>query len=49
MIAGAVCAMVFFFPSEASLKKMQGIMFPMQTIASIEPSWRTYNGTTWAA
>lgn len=43
MIAGALCAIFFFFPSEASLKKMQGIMFPIQTIASIQPSWRTYN------
>jgi hypothetical protein len=43
MTAGALGAILFFFPSDAALKKMQGVMFPMQTIASIEPSWRTYD------
>jgi len=43
MAAGALCTILIFFPLEASLKKMQETMFPMQTIASIEPTWRTYN------
>jgi hypothetical protein len=43
MAAGALCAMLIFFPSEASLKKMLGMMFPVQTISTIQPSWRTYD------
>jgi hypothetical protein len=31
------------YPSEASLKKMLGMMFPLETISSVEPSWRTYD------
>jgi hypothetical protein len=41
MVAGAVFVMFFMFPSETSLKDMLGKMFPLQTIASIQPSWRT--------
>jgi hypothetical protein len=41
MVAGAVIVMIFMFPSEASLQQMLGKMFPLQTIASIQPSWRT--------
>ena len=41
--AGAVCAMVIFFPSEATLQEDLAAEFPLQTIASIQPSWRTYN------
>jgi len=43
MVAGAICVMCFVFPKEAALKKMQAIMFPMQTIQAIQPSWRTLN------
>jgi hypothetical protein len=43
MAGAALCAMLVFFPSEASLKKMLGIMFPLETISSVEPSWRTYD------
>lgn len=41
MVGGAVLVMFFMFPSETSLKDMLGKMFPLQTIASIQPSWRT--------
>jgi hypothetical protein len=43
MAAAAVVAMIIMFPSEASLKKMVGMMFPVQSIERIEPAWRTYN------
>ena len=43
MVAAAIGVMVFMFPTEAALKKMQAMMFPMQTIRSLQPSWRTLN------
>jgi hypothetical protein len=42
-VAGAVWAMVILFPSEAALQKGLAEGFPLETIASIEPSWRIYN------
>jgi hypothetical protein len=46
LVAGAVWAMVILFPSEAALQKGLAARFPLQTIASIQPSWRTYNQDT---
>ncbi len=43
MVAAAIAVVVFMFPTEAALKKMQAMMFPMQTIRSVQPSWRTLN------
>jgi hypothetical protein len=43
MTGAAICAIVITFPSEASLKKMVGMMFPMESIAKIDPSWRTFD------
>ncbi len=43
MVGAALVTMVFMFPSEASLRKMVGMMFPMQSIAKVQPAWRTYN------
>jgi hypothetical protein len=43
MTAAAICTVVIMFPSEGSLKKMVGMMFPMDAIAKIQPSWRTFN------
>jgi hypothetical protein len=43
LTASALCAIVIMFPSEASLKKMVGLMFPMESIAKIDPSWRTFD------
>ena len=45
-VAGAVWAMVILFPSEATLQKGLAARFPLQTIASIQPSWRIYNQDT---
>jgi hypothetical protein len=41
--AGAAVAIVYLFPSQAALEKKVATAFPMQTIASIQPSWRTFN------
>ncbi len=41
IIAAAVGVMVWMYPSEATLKDMLAKMFPLQTIARIQPSWRT--------
>lgn len=43
MVAGAICVMVFVFPSESALTKMRDMMFPMKTIQAVQPSWRTLN------
>jgi hypothetical protein len=41
--AGAVCFVVFMFPSEARLQEKLESSFPLQTIRSIQPAWRTFN------
>jgi hypothetical protein len=41
MAAGALCVMLYMFPSEAALSKMVHMMFPVDEIASIQPAWRT--------
>ncbi len=41
IIAAAIGVMVWMYPSEATLKDMLAKMFPLQTIATIQPSWRT--------
>jgi hypothetical protein len=43
MVAGAICVMVFTFPREAALRSRLALMFPLQTIRSVQPSWRTMN------
>jgi hypothetical protein len=43
MTGAAVCAMVVMFPTEASLQQMVKMMFPVDSIARIEPSWRTFD------
>ena len=45
-VLGAVWAVATIFPSEAKLQKGVAEGFPLQTIASIEPSWRTFNQDT---
>jgi len=42
-VAAIGCAIVYFFPSEARLQKSLGAQYPLQTIASIQPAWRTFN------
>jgi hypothetical protein len=44
--AGVACVIFFSFPTEASLQKSLAAEYPLQTIASIQPSWRTYNQDT---
>ncbi|HEX4286538.1 MAG TPA: hypothetical protein VHZ28_15700, partial [Terracidiphilus sp.] len=43
MAAGALGVMLYMFPSQAALQKMVNMMFPVKTIASIDPSWRTFD------
>ena len=43
MVAAAAIAFLFIFPSEKKLDTKLRTFFPMQTIASIQPSWRTFN------
>jgi hypothetical protein len=45
-LAGAVCATAILFPSEATLQQDLAAKFPLRTIASIQPSWRTFNQDT---
>ena len=40
VIAGVVA---FIFPSEASLEKRAAHFFPVDSIAAVEPTWRTFN------
>ncbi len=40
VVAGIV---VHFFPAEAALENGLAARFPLQSIASIQPAWRTYN------
>lgn len=42
-VCGIVCVIVFFFPSEARLQKSLAAQYPLQTIASVQPEWRTFN------
>ncbi len=43
MVAGSLCLIVFVAPSPARLKASLSAVFPLQTIAAIQPSWRTFN------
>lgn len=42
-VAVAACIVVLIFPSEEALEKRVGHYFPVESIAAIEPSWRTFN------
>ena len=46
IVFGAVAIIVFTFPSESELRDVLAQRFPVQIIASIQPSWRTMN-TDW--
>jgi hypothetical protein len=39
----AICAVVYLFPAESTLQQGLAAKYPMQIIASIQPSWRIYN------
>lgn len=43
MAAIAAVVIAVQFPSEAALKERLDMMFPMRTISTIQPSWRTFN------
>ncbi len=43
MAVGAMCVVLFMFPSQAKLQKRLEMMFPLQTIATIQPAWRTFD------
>lgn len=42
-VAGVAVALIYIFPSEAALQKKVDTAFPLRAIASIQPSWRTFN------
>ncbi len=43
MVAAAAITFLFIFPSEKKLETKLDTFFPMRTLASIQPSWRTFN------
>lgn len=43
MVAGAIAVIVLIFPTEKKLQQKVGTFFPMQSLAEIQPSWRTFN------
>lgn len=43
MVAASIVVMVLMFPSQRMLDDMLAKMFPLQSIASLQPSWRTLN------
>jgi len=43
MALGSIIVIIVIFPSDASLRKMVNMMFPVQTIASMDSSWRTFD------
>jgi hypothetical protein len=44
--AAALLAAAMLFPTEARLEKGLAAEFPLETIASMQPSWRTYNAAS---
>jgi hypothetical protein len=43
---GIFCLILHFFPSNAAMKEGMATRYPLQSIASIQPSWRTFNQDT---
>jgi hypothetical protein len=43
MVFGAACLIAAIFPSNAQLQKKLGTFFPMESIAEVQPEWRTFN------
>ena len=43
MVTAAALVVLFIFPSEKNLREKLGTFFPMQSLAGIQPSWRTFN------
>ena len=43
MVIAAAAVILFIFPSEKKLTEKLGTFFPMQSIAAVDPGWRTFN------
>ena len=43
IVTGAILVLLFIFPSEKNLQAKLGMFFPMDSIAAVQPSWRTFN------
>jgi hypothetical protein len=43
MVTAALLVIFFIFPSEKNLREKLKTFFPMDSIAAIQPSWRTFN------
>ena len=43
MAAGAICVVAWYFPTQAKLATGMAREWPLKTIASIDPEWRTLN------
>jgi hypothetical protein len=43
MVAGALGVVLYMFPNEAKMQKKLATFFPMDSLAAIDPSWRTFN------
>ncbi|MGB8095581.1 MAG: hypothetical protein WCF17_00400 [Terracidiphilus sp.] len=42
-LAAAACVVAFIFPSQSALEKRVAHFFPVDSVAAVEPSWRTFN------
>lgn len=43
IVTAAVVVLVFIFPSEKNLEEKLRTFFPMDSIAAVQPTWRTFN------
>lgn len=43
IVAAAILVLAFSFPSEKNLEEKLRTFFPMNSIAAVQPSWRTFN------
>jgi len=43
MVVGSLCLVAFLIPTSAKLNTALGTVFPLKTIAAIQPSWRIFN------
>jgi hypothetical protein len=46
IVAAAIGVFAFIFPSEKNLQAKLKTFFPMDSIAAVQPSWRTFNADT---
>lgn len=43
LATGALCVIAWYFPSQSKLEKGMAKELPLQTIALLQPTWRTFN------